>query len=764
MRKLLIAALLAVSASAPQLNAQIRLNKDNIDEVVSAMTLEEKASMVVGYSKGAFTGYGNSILYVPGSAASTCRIDRLGIAPTVLADGPAGLRISPTREGDDQSYYCTAFPIGTALAASWSKELVFEVGKTIGDEVREYGVDVLLAPGMNLQRDPLCGRNFEYYSEDPLLSGNIAAAYVNGVQSEGVGTSVKHFAVNNAETNRKDNDSRVGVRALRELYLKGFEIAIKQSRPWTVMTSYNAINGVQAMESRELLQNLLRDEWGFDGYVMCDWAYAGLRNTVKELYAGNDLLTPGSEEQYLEVIEAVRNKTLPIEELDKCVKRILGIVVRTPRFNGYRYSDRPDLKAHAEVARRAAAESIVLLENHDSTLPLKSSSGNVGLFGISSYDFISGGTGSGSVNKAYMINLVDGFSAEGYSVNKELKDYYSAKVELALANLSTASTLGRISLNEVSIPAGLVKASAEKDDFAVITLGRSNGEGLDRHAFDDFSLKTVELNMINQVSNAFHAAGKKVIIVLNISGAMELEPLKSLADAVICCWLPGQEGGNAVMDVLSGRTSPSGKLPMSIPVSYFDTNTYENFPYDYTGPSAMGKYRMTPKPERKNVHYINYDEGIYIGYRHYDKAGKKLAYPFGYGLSYTKFEYSKARINAASNGFEASITVTNTGDAAGMEVVQLYVSAPEGGLDKPVKELKSFAKTELLAPGESQTLHFVVDNYDLASFNEQESRWETAAGKYQVQFASNATDIRETAEYRLRREECWKVERLFENK
>ena len=202
MRKLLIAALLAVSVSAPQLNAQIRLNKDNIDEVVSAMTLEEKASMVVGYSKGAFTGYGNSILYVPGSAASTCRIDRLGIAPTVLADGPAGLRISPTREGDDQSYYCTAFPIGTALAASWSKELVFEVGKTIGDEVREYGVDVLLAPGMNLQRDPLCGRNFEYYSEDPLLSGNIAAAYVNGVQSEGVGTSVKHFAVNNAETNR----------------------------------------------------------------------------------------------------------------------------------------------------------------------------------------------------------------------------------------------------------------------------------------------------------------------------------------------------------------------------------------------------------------------------------------------------------------------------------------------------------------------------------------------------------------------------------
>ncbi len=740
-------AAVAISSMAAK---PLRLKKNNVQKIVQSMTLEEKARMVVGCSSSAFVGYGNSTLYVPGSAASTAMNERLGIVPTVLADGPAGLRISPKREGAEQTFYCTAFPIGTALASSWSIELVEQVGAAIGEEAREYGVDVLLAPGLNLQRDPLCGRNFEYYSEDPLLSGKVAAAYIRGVQSQGVGTSAKHYAVNNAESNRKDNDSRLDERTLRELYLKGFEIAVKEAQPWTVMTSYNAVNGVQAMESRELLTDILRNEWSFDGYVMCDWAYAGLRNTARELYAGNDLLTPGSEQQYQEVLDAVNNGTLQMVDLDACVEHILNVVVRTPRFNGYKYSDRPDLAKNAQVARQAAAESIVLLQNHENTLPLNGNNSSLGLFGISSYDFTSGGTGSGSVNMAYVVNLKQALIQVGYRVNGELDQYYTDKVRLALENLSDGFNLGRTSLKEVSIDPKMIEQSAEKDELAIVTIGRSNGEGLDRHAFDDFFWTREENMLLENVSKAFHARGKRVVVVLNVSGAIEVERLKQLADAVVCCWLPGQEGGNAVVDVMTGRENPSGKLTMTIPVSYFDTNTYDNFPYDYTGPVAMGKYALTPRPERKNVHYINYEEGIYVGYRYFHTQQKAVSYPFGYGLSYTTFAYTDAQVTATlDGGFEAQITITNNGKTAGKEAVQLYVSAPAGGLDKPACELRSFGKTRLLQPGESQTLTFRVDAYTLASYNPTSHHWETAAGDYQLHFAANVEDVRESVKVSL---------------
>ena len=307
----------------------------------------------------------------------------------------------------------------------------------------------------------------------------------------------------------------------------------------------------------------------------------------------------------------------------------------------------------------------------------------------------------------------------------------------------------------------LIEESASQDDFAVITLGRSNGEGLDRHAFDDYLLTNIEMNMLNKVSTAFHKAGKKVIVILNISGATQVEPLKGIADAVVCCWLPGQEGGNAVMDVLSGKENPSGKLTMSIPITYFDTNTYDNFPYDYTGPSAMGKYAMTPKPERKNVHFTNYDEGIYVGYRYYHTKDVKLSYPFGYGLSYTTFSYSNPTVKATKDGFTATITVTNTGKVAGKEVVQLYVAAPAGGLDKPACELKSFGKTKFLQPGQSETLTFNVDTYSLASFNEVSSQWETAAGDYKVYFAANIEDVRGTGAYTQKNAQAWKVNNVL---
>ncbi|MBQ9192300.1 MAG: glycoside hydrolase family 3 C-terminal domain-containing protein [Bacteroidales bacterium] len=737
--------------------AQPQLSKDNMEDVIKSMTLQEKATLLVGGARavvidGVPTGVAAE---VPGAAGNTRPIERLGIPGTVLADGPAGLRIQPARKGTDATFYCTGFPVGTLLASSWDTEMVEEMTKAMGNEVLEYGVDVLLAPGMNIHRNPLCGRNFEYFSEDPLLSGKMAAAYVRGVQSNGVGTSVKHYAANNQETNRTENDARISQRALREIYLKNFEIAVKESAPWTVMSSYNQLNGEYTQQKLDLLTTVLRDEWGFKGIVMTDWGNKA--GTVKSAKAGNDLMEPGNQNEIDRIVAGVQDGTISPEELDRNVRNMLTYIVRTPHFKGYKYSNKPDLKAHAAVARKAAAESIVLLRNEKETLPLKGDE-KVALYGISSIDFVAGGTGSGDVNKAYVVNMEDAMTQAGFTLDRSLADYYKAFIAYDKAQNALSGTqfswFSRRKLAEVAIPAAAIQNEAKANDVAVVVLGRNAGEGADRKQIDDFELTNVERELLRDVSTAYHAAGKKVVVVLNIGGVIETASWKHMVDAIVLPWSPGQEGANAVADVLTGKVNPSGKLPMTFPVNFMDHPSSANFPYNYNAQQARGFGRGPRKPV-KDVDYTDYEEGVWVGYRHFQTHGVEVSYPFGYGLTYSYFVYSNPVVKATADGFEASVTVTNQGKVAGKEVVEVYVHAPEGGLEKPDQELKAFGKTKLLAPGESQTLTFKVDAYSLASFNEATSAWEAAAGVYTVNFGASLQDLRRSGSFKLKKARSW---------
>ena len=761
MKKILLT--LAALGMALVAVAQPQLREDNIEEVLQAMTLQEKATLLVGGARAAIVNGVTSGVSanIPGAAGNTRPIERLGIPMTVLADGPAGLRIQPTRQGDPRTYYCTGFPVGTLLASSWDLDLVQEVTTAMGNEVLEYGVDVLLAPGMNIHRNPLCGRNFEYFSEDPLLSGKMAAAYVKGIQSNGVGTSIKHYAANNQETNRNEDDAIISQRALREIYLKNFEIAVKESDPWTVMSSYNKLNGDYTQQSEGLLTTVLRDEWGFKGIVMTDWGNKA--GTVKSAKAGNDLMEPGNQNEIDRIIEGVQNGVISQEELDRNVRNMLTYIVRTPRFKGYQFSNRPDLKAHAAVARKAAGESIVLLRNQKNALPLKGDE-KVALYGISSIDFVAGGTGSGDVNKAYVVNMEEAMKNAGFTLDKGLTDFYSAyqaydKAQNALSG-STFSWFSRRKLAEVAIPAAAIGNEAKANDVAVIVLGRNAGEGADRKMMDDFELTAIERELLQNVSSSYHALGKKVIVVLNVGGVIETSSWKSLADAIVLPWSPGQEGANAVADVLTGKVNPSGKLPMTFPVNFMDHPSSANFPYNYNANASRGFF-WGPRQPQKDVDYTKYEEGIWVGYRHFVTREVEVSYPFGFGLTYTTFAYSKPTVKAGADGFEATITVKNTGSVAGKEVVELYVSAPAGGLEKPTRELKAFGKTKELQPGESQTLTLKVSAYELASFNEAASAWEAAAGKYNVQFGASVDDIRCSAPFTLKKAQTWPVNNVL---
>lgn len=748
-----------IQAQAPQLRA------DNIDEVLAAMTLEEKAQLLVGggnagfFGSGAFMGHQEKL--VAGAAGTTVAIPRLGIPSTVVADGPAGVHIDARRKGTEQTFYATGFPVGTALASSWNTALVSNVGKAIGNETLEYGCDVILGPGMNLHRNPLCGRNFEYYSEDPVLTGLIGAAMVKGIQSQGVGVSAKHFAVNSQEGDRVRVDERVSQRALRELYLLGFELMVRDAKPWTVMSAYNKINGIYAQGNYDLLTTVLRKEWGFDGIVMTDWI--GEREDLPigdEVHAGNDLMMPGFPMQVQHIMDGVNSGRIKLEDVDNNVRNMLRYIVKTPRFKGYKFSNKPDMKAHAAITRQAATEGMVLLKNAPlpaaaaatPTLPLQDIR-KVALFGVNSYDFMSGGLGSGCVNVPYVVDMVAGLKNAGIGTTEQLTEIYQSYVKYAKAKLKVDKNpemwfldQGQPKLDEIEISQRCVEHELPQADAAIITIGRQAGEGMDRQIEGEFNLTEQERQMIFRVSDAFHAAGKPVIVVINSGSVIETASWRDRADAILVAWQPGEEGGNSIADVLTGKANPSGHLSMTWPVAATDHPSTANFPQqpDY--------YNMSEKmyaKTMKGVNYTNHDEGIWVGYRYFDTQKRAVAYPFGYGLSYTTFEMKNLKVSQGKGEVKVSVTVRNTGKVNGKQVAQVYVAAAKGEYDKPAKELKAFAKTKNLRPGESETLTMTIPQRLFASFDEAHSQWKVDAGTYTFLVGDNVDNILGTAELRL---------------
>ncbi|NLM45987.1 MAG: glycosyl hydrolase [Firmicutes bacterium] len=657
--------------------------KKRAEAIVRGLTLEEKAAFCSG--KG--------LWHLKG-------LERAGIPDIMVADGPHGLRKQAApddRPGVRDSVPATCFPTAVGLAAAWNCELLTAVGRALGEECLQEGVSVLLGPGMNIKRSPLCGRNFEYFS-DPYLAGACAAALVRGVQSVGVGTAVKHFAVNNQEKYRMSVNAVVDERALREIYLAGFEKAIKEARPWTVMAAYNKLNGVYATENKELLTGILREEWGFDGLVMSDWGATDDR--VRALAAGMDLEMPSSggiNDRLL--VEAVRKGVLPEEKLDAAVKRVLSLILTTAAHK--REGFRCDMEAHHKLARRAASEGMVLLKNEGGLLPLPAEA-KIALIGQFAEKPRYQGAGSSLVNPFRLDTaLAAGLARLGgklsYAPGYDIKN--AAAKEKLLAEARETARAAEITV----ILAGLT------DEY--------ESEGFDREHLQLPDSHNRLIESICQVTD-------KVVVVL-FNGAPVLMPWLDRVPAVLEAYLPGQAGGSALWDILLGDINPSGKLPETFPSAENDYPAAHYFP--------MG-------PEQ-----VEYRESLYVGYRYYDTAGTEPLFPFGHGLSYTTFVYSGLTLSRdrlrEDEELTVTLTVENAGDLAGAEVVQLYVRDPESSVFRPEKELKGFAKVYLL-PKEKKVLTFTLDKRAFAYYDVARHQWQVESGEFAILAGASSRDIR----------------------
>ena len=714
----------------------------SVDDLLSRMSAEEKVSLIVGA--------GSSRL-VHGASGETRALDRLGVPSIVLGDGPAGVRIYPARLGVEGVFYATAFPTEVALASTWNLELAERVGRAIAEEAKEYGVDVLLAPAVNMHRIPLCGRIFEYFSEDPILAGEMAAAYVKGVQSEGVGATIKHFVCNDQEEGRMHIDVVVSERALREIYLRPFEIAIKRAKPWALMAAYNKVRGLYCTQNSWLLTQVLREEWGYEGLVMTDWMAGD--DPLEQVKAGCDLIMPGDDRVLKSLLEAYKQGSLSEQILTQRARNVLNLVVKSLKARGYKASNKPDLEGHARIAYEAALEGMVLLKN-ESALPLAEGA-KVALFGRGSYWTIGVGLGSGRVHSKYVVSVAEGLRERGLTIDPNVEKVYVSTVHRSSSNASyqafrrmreSALRSGdpltiefllnwlaeeimewtrTVNIQEDFFTDDFLDEVARRNDTAVITISRVSGEGFDRApARGDFYLRDDEQRLIARVSQAFHKHGKKVVVLLNVPGPVEVVSWRDLVDAILVIWLPGQEGGRAIADLLLGRVSPSGKLPFTWPKDLFEC-------------PAMRTYPGEPKhaPTR-----VVYNEGIYVGYRYYDTFGVEPAYEFGYGLSYTTFEYRDLVVDRADGKLVVKFKVRNVGSCSSKEVAQVYVRALASKLDRPFQELKGFYKTRALAPGEEEEVTITIPMEYLASFDGK--CWVVERGPYEIRVGTSSRDVK----------------------
>lgn len=741
--------ILVLSSGSLFANQRLQHSHKDINRIIRTLTLEQKARILVG-CPGSDQGLSH---LVAGAAGYTYPIDSLGIPSINLADGPVGVRINPVSSNREYTSYATCFPSTTALAATWNKEIALLEGNAIGDEARAYGVDIVLTPGINIMRNPLCGRNFEYFSEDPLLSGIMGAAMINGIQDKGIGTSLKHFVANNQQTGKLYNDARIPQRALREIYLKGFEICIRNSDPWTVMGSYNKIGGKYTQANPELLKTILRGEWGYKGLIVTDWYKK--RDTADQLNGGTDLMMPGEQSQIDEIIEGVKSGRISEAALNESVKRVLHLIRKSISYKGWEYKEAPNLIGNAELARQIATESMVLLKNDDSLLPLPAGS-KIALFGATAYKSIAGGTGSSNVNKPHITDISTGLERAGYLLNNRLKGIYTKFVAFQndlLDKHPESTDWEKLSYNRTVIPEmdlsgaeSTIEQEAKNTDVALIVIGRGSGEESDRRLEGDFYLTPEEKFMIGKVCEKFHALKKRVVVVMNVCGVMEMNSWKEIPAAILLAWFPGQECGDAIAEVVSGKANPSGKLPITFPTDYWDIPSSKNFPI--VGETKSGK----------NFDYTQYEEDIWVGYRYFNTVNRSIVYPFGYGLSYTDFTFSQPKLERKKNRWIATVKVTNTGKVSGKEVVQLYISAPQTALlPKPAIELKAFGKTRELKPGESERIELQFTDYDLASFDADRSQWLTAKGEYRLSFGSSSRDFKATVPFQISKERTYRV-------
>ncbi len=654
----------------------------DINAIIEQMTLEEKAALCTG-----------------GSAWTTVPVKRLGIPEIVVSDGPHGLRRVPDiyAMGARNSLPATCFPTASCLAATWNVDLLREIGQALGEEAVALNVDILLGPGANMKRTPLCGRNFEYYAEDPYLAGELAASFISGVQSKGVGTSLKHYATNNQEYQRFTINAVIDERTLREIYLPAFETAVKKAKPWTVMCAYNKLNGIYCSEHRQLLVDILKNEWGFEGFVVSDWG--AVHERVKALQGGLDLEMPGPKDYRVQkVVAAVRSGGLDEALLNETVRRILNVVFKaaaTPKGGEF------NTDAHHALARRAAGEGIVLLKNNG-ILPLQNPQ-HIAVIGRAAQEPHFQGGGSSHINPTRVdspfveLQQLAGAAhltySEGYPPTP---DFQQTLIDEAVK----AAQAAEVALLYVALP------------------GFKESEGYDRA---DIDLTPQQVALIKAVC----AIQPRTVVILNNGSAIAMSEWIEGTAAVLEAWLTGQAGGGAIADVLFGKVNPSGKLAETFPVKLADTPAYINYP------GGNGQ--------------AHYGEGIFIGYRYYDFKEMPVLFPFGHGLSYTTFEYSNPRISAATfkdiDGLTVSVDVTNTGKVAGKEIVQVYVRDQKSRLVRPVKELKGFAKIELL-PGETKTATFQLGFRAFAYYHPDYRQWLTEKGKMDILIGASSQDIR----------------------